>query len=327
MQLNHVELISYSNGPEGVGILACLDNCFKASKASSTDSWLRPLSSAARRMLRAFLLQPKWYGSKKGQQQVLEAAALGFLLRLPIFEPAGVEGGNETFRTLEAARFVVPTDLQPAPAAWASIIDGEAFVGAASADERCVLLQHIQLAEISKAQLYRSELFGRVAALRPVARDAMFLQLLQELPLLQHSDPTFSRDLGALKFVSTSNGELKAPRDVYDPRNSDLLLLLDPGSDFPSALFAPALDALQQLGMRTAAGRGTILQSAQSVEQLAATEPDKALARGRALLAYLEVEIPAIASQSGRRIKGTNPNPLDRLFSRQVPHQVMLLQK
>lgn len=58
-------------------------------------------------------------------------------------------------------------------------------------------------------------------------------------------------------------------------RSAELLLLLDPATDFPSAAFAPVLATLQQLGMKSVAEPGTVLHSARSIEAMAAEQPEQ----------------------------------------------------
>ncbi len=44
------------------------------------------------------------------------------------------------------------------------------------------------------------------------------VQLLHDLPQLQRADPQLVDALRTLKFVSTPNGALAAPAQMYDPR-------------------------------------------------------------------------------------------------------------
>ena len=66
--------------------------------------------------------------------------------------------------------------------------------------------------------------------------------------------------------------------------------LLDVGEAFPSGAFASeeALPLLERLGLRVEVTRGAVLQSARSIEALAATEPERAHRRARALLSYVD---------------------------------------
>lgn len=71
-----------------------------------------------------------------------------------------------------------------------------------------------------------------------------------------------------------SRSPLSAPHAAAC-RSSELLLLLDPSTDFPASAFALVLAALQQLGMRAVAEPATVLRSARSVERLAAEQPEQ----------------------------------------------------
>ena len=148
-----------------------------------------------------------------------------------------------------------------------------------------------------------------LAALNPGLRDAAVLALLGQLPALLKLDTAFVDELRAVAFVPNAQGQLFCPGQLYDPRNPDLLALLDQTTSFPSEDFcaAPsALAALQQLGLRWSPGPDTLLSAARFVERLGSEadasgnpdDMDMAVARGKALLAYLEVEAGRMVAQT-----------------------------
>ena len=59
------------------------------------------------------------------------------------------------------------------------------------------------------------------------------LALLQDLHSLLLTNPQLERELAELAFVPTLCGQLVAPRELYDPRNTHLAALLDPSKSFP----------------------------------------------------------------------------------------------
>lgn len=102
-------------------------------------------------------------------------------------------------------------------------------------------------------------------------RDAAMLAALRQLPSLVGQEPTLLAVMQAARFVPDASGRLHAPRELYDPRNQDLLGLLDPEQQFPSAAFCgaeSALPMLQRLGLRTSAGLDTLLAAARFVAAL-----------------------------------------------------------
>jgi len=132
------------------------------------------------------------------------------------------------------------------------------------------------------------------------------IQLLMNLNGLIQDDHKFAEQLRTFPFVPNDKGDLCQPCKLYDPHNLDLVALLDLQTCFPSAPFClntAALLALQQLGLRQHPGPDTLLEAARYVERLwlEAVEycslegMDMAVARGKALLAFLEMESDRIA--------------------------------
>ena len=78
---------------------------------------------------------------------------------------------------------------------------------------------------------------------------------------------------------------------------------------FPHGAFADAevLPVLERLGLRTQVTRSAVVQSARSVESLAAAEPDAATRRARALLRYVDSHWDSLADDQGRFAEGGLP--------------------
>jgi len=134
---------------------------------------------------------------------------------------------------------------------------------------------------------YLHHVLPRLDQLTDTERDEAMLQALQQLPTLASQErgllqameqvrlracaPQHSRRLHRLhpqlqaacspadddalllpppsqaRFVPNMAGALHMPRELYDPRNQDLLRLLDPSQHFPSAAFCGAESALPML--------------------------------------------------------------------------------
>ncbi|OAE21027.1 hypothetical protein AXG93_606s1120 [Marchantia polymorpha subsp. ruderalis] len=112
--------------------------------------------------------------------------------------------------------------------------------------------------------------------------------------------------LKQLAFIPNAGGSLRIPRTLYDPRNVELRTLLDDKDSFPAGEFAASevLEMLQGLGLRTTITPETVIQSARQTEALINSDPQAACARGRALLAYLELNankwLPQVEDDSSK---------------------------
>jgi hypothetical protein len=75
---------------------------------------------------------------------------------------------------------------------------------------------------------------------------------------------------------------------LYDPRNPELLLLLDTDHSFPTAAISEdelALSMLGQLGLRSSATPDTILEAANLVQAMADSDAAGAVTRGKVHIA------------------------------------------
>ncbi|KAJ1463330.1 hypothetical protein M885DRAFT_610341 [Pelagophyceae sp. CCMP2097] len=86
------------------------------------------------------------------------------------------------------------------------------------------------------------------------------------------SDAVFAATLAEAAFVPTKSGVALRPRDLYDPSEAGLDVLLD-GAQFPETRDDSALRVLRKLGLRRALDRAGVVASAKSTQLLA----DKAL--------------------------------------------------
>lgn len=59
------------------------------------------------------------------------------------------------------------------------------------------------------------------------------LDLLDGIQDVVSSNPALAERLSATAFVPTDNG-LAAPSSLYDPRNEEMVALLDPSTHFPA---------------------------------------------------------------------------------------------
>lgn len=77
----------------------------------------------------------------------------------------------------------------------------------------------------------------RLHEIAPKARDAAMLHLLDSIQDMMAQDPALAKQLSVTAFVTTTSA-FAAPASLYDPRNEDLVALLDQNCHFPSGVFA-----------------------------------------------------------------------------------------
>lgn len=63
---------------------------------------------------------------------------------------------------------------------------------------------------------------SRLDSLETSDRDTAMAKMLQELPHLEAMDSNFSDFISAAAFVPTASGQLRAPEELYDPRQASL---------------------------------------------------------------------------------------------------------
>ena len=280
------------------------------------------VSPTARRALRSFLLQRRWFTAAAPGGR-LDGARLDLLRALPVFETHGVEffrgdaveavaergearPGSRTDGAAPTPRSFRSLSSEPfpllAPAGSDATILPAPFLNIEDAAEESLLETHAGVVRVTAGGLLADHVVPALAAGRlpaetaPRALDAA-LGLLREA----RSPVEAERLAAALRqhpCVPTPGGTLARPMDLYDPRADVLRELLDPRDRFP----APPFDAgervasLGALGMRSSLGPEGLVASARWIERLASGESNpgnfgdasSAVARGRALLAYLD---------------------------------------
>lgn len=94
--------------------------------------------------------------------------------------------------------------------------------------------------------LLKMKLLCRVGELTPDVRNATMMSMLEDLPSLLMSNEQLKAQLMNLPFLPTRSGSLAPPRLLYDPRNPQLITLLDADKSFPIAPFdAPEVSTTQ----------------------------------------------------------------------------------
>jgi hypothetical protein len=112
---------------------------------------------------------------------------------------------------------LAPDDLQPSPLLWIPVLR-QPFLVAAPTPEHATALQRIGVQRLSKLNFYMRHVLPQLAGLPKPASEAIAVQIMRELPLLQQADGSIMAALQKTKFVATSRGTLVSPGDLYDPR-------------------------------------------------------------------------------------------------------------
>lgn len=299
----------------GIGILRALQNSL--SRVHMTpQQWFESASllPAEREGLLQLLVQKRWFS---GVRHSMPPEQIQFLRSLPIFPAAGLDA---SFRDLDQVqRFLPPSDVHASFVACESLFVHSAMLASRGREIDAVLLDHLGVRQLSKPQFYKKFVLPELHALESIASEAIAVQILREVPVLQQSDDSILDDLRAAPLVTTAGGGNARPDQIYDPRNADLLSILDPGDSFPSGTFGPVLDQLCILGMRVSADRDTIIQAARRVQELAeGDDPMLATSRSCALLAYLDAHAAELQTRKGLECAADRGRgfQLDAVFSR-----------
>ncbi|CAM6095372.1 unnamed protein product [Calypogeia fissa] len=278
--VEHPQLSSYVHEATGPGVLNAISAAVLNNPGHVTASF-GSVTPAERRELREFLYTPKWYVG-----DLMTEINLRVFKSLPIFEAYDGLGSSEMLFVdlVGPKRFLAPVDMDKS-------LLGPEFLCSSSEREAEVLTRMLGIRRLGRPAFYKWRVLGRVSELPNEVRNRMLTSVLQELPQLSATDPSIKEMLKQLAFVPNASGSLRMPRNMYDPRNTELSALLDDRDSFPVGEFAipEILDMLQGLGLRTTVTPETVIQSARQIEALISSDPQDAWARGRALLAYLEL--------------------------------------
>ncbi|KAK1380492.1 Sacsin [Heracleum sosnowskyi] len=301
--VEHPDLIHYINHADGAGVLKSISDVASLNNGDGRAVF-HHLEVEERNELRQFLLDSTWYiGNHMADSDIL------ICKKLPIYRVYGGETGeNVNYSDLDSPRKYLP------PLDCPECLLSSEFISNLSDVEEEVLIRYYGVERMRKAFFYKHHVLNRIKELQLEVRNSTMLLVLQELPQLCAEDPLFRESLRNLEFVQTSNGSLKCPAVLYDPRNEELYDLLEDSGSFPSGVFEDSsiLDVLQGLGLRTIVSPETIIQSARQVERIMHDDQLRAQARGKVLLSYLEVN----ASKWLPDLQKADQGVVNRMFSR-----------
>ncbi|XP_021846367.2 uncharacterized protein [Spinacia oleracea] len=301
--VEHPDLSYYIGDATGPTVLESIFDVVSSS-GGVMQTCLRMLEAEERNELRNFLLDPKWYiGGYMGDSDIWKCK------KLPIYRVYGEESGDNLHFSglVDSQKYLPPKNVL-------NCFLGSEFISTSSDTEENVLQRYYGLQRMVKAHFYRRQVFSKIKDLPAEDRDCVMLSVLKDLPHLCIEDSGFKEAVRNIEFVPTHTGSLKCPGALYDPRNEELLALLEDTDLFPCGAFQESdiLDVLQGLGLKTSASLDTVLQCARYVEQIKQEDPEKAYMRGKVLLEYLEVNAHRWAAIPLNDDQGT----LNRVFSR-----------
>ncbi|KAM7270495.1 hypothetical protein ACFE04_029709 [Oxalis oulophora] len=302
-KIEHPDLSHYIYNADYGGVLESIFDAISSS-GSTMQSSFHDLTVDEKDELRKFLLHPKWYMGDSINDSYIKNCK-----RLPIYKVhSGVSGQDFQFSDLENPRkHLLPLDVP-------SCFLGGEFIICSSNSEEEMLLRFYGIKRMGKAIFYKQQVFDRIKEFEPEVRDSIMLSVLQKLPQLSVEDPSIRECLRNLDFVPTVDGSIKCPAVLYDPRNEELCALLEDSGSFPCGSFEDPniLDMLQGLGLRTSVSPEAVIESARQVERLMHVDQQKAHARGKVLLSYIEVNAMKWLPNQLLDNQGT----VNRMFSR-----------
>ncbi len=345
------EVQLFAHSADGAGVLRGLVNSYKQSTASkSMEEWFGNVLPAEREQLRTFLLQQRWFTAAAQKNNLINEELIRFLSEMPIFPKAmslplamlpQEKGDISTLKSYftdvsSQQRYMIPHDLHAALSSCEALLHHPSLLRSCGREADGILLDRLGVKQLTKAEFYKKYVLTALPLLPLPVAQTVSIQLLRELPVLHQADPTLVVLLRDTPLVTTVDGTaVTVASKLYDPRNRDLYLLLDPGQNFPAGEYGPVLDQLKMLGMRTTAGRDTILQAAKDIataqqqqlpsssEEIAPAAAAAVSSRGKALLAYIDMEasrlnqpLPANSSSTTTIGEDGGGFNLDSVFSK-----------
>ncbi|KAJ4822812.1 hypothetical protein Tsubulata_015814 [Turnera subulata] len=302
-KVQHPDLALYIYESDCVGVLQSIFDAV-SSNNDTMQRLFHNLRAEESDELRNFLLDPKWFVG-----DYIDEFLIRICKRLPIFRVhGGVYVQDIHFSDLENPQKYLP------PLHVSENFLGREFIMCSSNSEEEILLRYFGIERMGKARFYRQYVFSNLGELQPEVRDDIMLSVLQNMPQLCVEDTSFRECLRNLEFVPTSSGVAKSPAGLYDPRNEELCALLEDSDSFPCDAFQEPniLDMLHGLGLRSSVSPETVIESARQVERLVREDQEKAHARGKVLLSYLEVNAMKWIPNQLNDEQGT----VNRIFSR-----------
>ena len=296
----HPELSEYVHAPSACAVLRAV-LAAAGGEARGAGAQVELLSLTERRAVRALLAERRHVEERALKA---DAALCPLLLSLPLFELHGAgtvgssgdcgggdgseaaaasEGGCGASSSSSSLSTVASAPVQCsalrvgfhrlAPAGVAEeLLDGR-FVRCSVGGEEG-LLRFLGVEQPRRSGFLREHVFPRLGELGAAQRDGAMLAVVHGLHALCAEDEGFLASLRGLAFVPVGSGALRCASALFHPQVQEAKELLDASEAFPAGAFAGAevLSVLERLGMRSRVTRSAVLQSARSIEELAASD-------------------------------------------------------
>ncbi|KAH7404684.1 hypothetical protein KP509_15G038000 [Ceratopteris richardii] len=271
VHIDHPQLRDYVHDVSASGLLGAF---FAAAGGfEGLQDILKHISELEMQELRGFLMQRRWFVDGS-----MNAFHVEILKHLPIFK---------TFKTssyvslMKGINFIPPKDVDVH-------LLGNEFICAGSDKEEEILTNSLGIKKLEKSEFFTNYDFENLHSIQPGLQEKVILNLLQDFRLLEKEVPCIREVLSKVAIIPTAHGELKSPKELYDPRVLELHSLLG-DSFFPSSVFSVVnvLDVLLDLGLKTSLGLEDLLDSAISVAARSRIDENHALNMGKCLLAHI----------------------------------------
>ncbi|CAH9144035.1 unnamed protein product [Cuscuta epithymum] len=223
--------------------------------------------------LRRYVLQSKWFSEGS-----LSNTHMDTIKHIPMFE------SFKSRKFISLSRSI--NWLTPSNACDDFLNDD--FLRVESDKERIILNKYFAISEPTHVVLYKDYILNRMPEF--ILKEGFLSALLQDMNILIEKDDFFKTEISKTAFVSTCSGSWKEPFRLYDPRISELKLLLYPSAFFPGESFSDpdTLEVLGKLGLRETLGFTGLLDCARTVSMLHDLNESEAIVYARRLLKLLD---------------------------------------
>ena len=274
--------------PQLSSFLDCAQSIFVAETEAKIPTLFQRFSADQRRKMLQFVCASPHHNKLTPQQQ--EAFRW-----FPIFEVYDSKDSNR-FVNLRGGVYLPPPYVNPA-------LFNAGFLKITNSEED-KLVKSLGVQQLHAADFMIQHVFPVFPQINERVREETILLALQNMLKFQAHNPQFLGSLQSLEFVPTASNLLKKPSQVYHPKLREQLTDILHQDDFPIGTLAlkDNLPYLEKLGLQTEMTREGFLTCTQRVAELASADPQRAVTRGRSLLAYLDTHFTRIVAEKSSKV-------------------------
>ena len=233
LHVRHPDINSYIASPVSAEVAAMLSKL----SIESAKEYIKKCSRDERKEIQSFFTS----------SQVFSEEEKSVVLRLPLLDTLNGEFTaaivNGHFLNVASSKFKLPSGFNFLKAS--QIISSTEF-------ESSKLVHLLDLEPIEPADIFCQFLFPDIQQEQYGQEETtkIMIWILERKCEIQNSQ--FLNEIKELSFVSTRNGELKKPSELYDPNDPILAdLFLEEDNKFPSEEFSKLFSTLKELGLRS----------------------------------------------------------------------------